>query len=371
MRSSLAVALAGALLSATLLAAPDPGQPSTAFIPLVKGAELRLAGPLPSTEVFFQLPGHIALAGPARLTLRFRASQLLLASVSTATVEINGTPIRSIRLPSEAGEDGRTLEITVPSGLLRIGWNTARVHCLLLTTDVLCRDVDNPACWFVLDKGTGITVPYRRLELFPEFARPEAFAGLAGFSHLWLVFIFHEALAEGWRPTVRPPKLGGRRKVGVFASRSPHRPNPIGLSAVAFLGFDQEGSGLALRLGGVDLLDGTPVLDVKPYIPYADALPQASSGFVPAPPALARDVTFSPLAQEQLRARDPDGQRRLSELITQILRQDPRPGYLDRYPERQDFALRLYDLEVKWRETGGQIEVTALEPCLPGRPKAE
>lgn len=216
-----------------------------------------------------------------------------------------------------------------------------------------------------------VTAAEARLELFAEFARPEAFAGLTGFSHLWLVFVFHEALAEGWRPTVRPPKLGGRRKVGVFASRSPHRPNPIGLSAVAFLGFDQEGSGLALRLGGVDLLDGTPVLDVKPYIPYADALPQASSGFVPAPPALARDVTFSPLAQEQLRARDPDGQRRLSELITQILRQDPRPGYLDRYPERQAFAMRLYDLEVRWRETGGQIEVTALEPCLPGRPKAE
>lgn len=190
--------LAGALLSSTLLAAPDPGQPSTAFIPLVKGAELRLAGPLPSTEVFFQLPGHIALAGPARLTLRFRASQLLLASVSTATVEINGTPIRSIRLPSEAGEDGRTLEITVPSGLLRIGWNTARVHCLLLTTDVLCRDVDNPACWFVLDKGTGITVPYRRLELFPE---PGRFPDTIAEEQL----LRQEELVDGFPPdSIRP-----------------------------------------------------------------------------------------------------------------------------------------------------------------------
>lgn len=208
-----------------------------------------------------------------------------------------------------------------------------------------------------------VTAAEARLELFAEFAREEAFAGLKGFSHLWLIFIFHGALAEGWRPTVRPPKLGGRRKVGVFASRSPHRPNPIGLSAVAFLGFAREERGLALRLGGADLLDGTPVLDVKPYVPYADALPQARSGFVPAPPDRDRSVTFSPEAQAQMRARDPDGHRRLPELITQILRQDPRPGYMDRYPDRRDFAMRLYDLEVKWRETDGQILVTALEPA--------
>ena len=208
-----------------------------------------------------------------------------------------------------------------------------------------------------------VTAAEARLELFAKFAREEAFAGLEGFSHLWLIFIFHDALAEGWRPTVGPPKLGGRRKVGVFASRSPHRPNPIGLSAVAFLGFARDEGGLALRLGGADLLDGTPVLDVKPYIPYADALPHANSGFVPAPPDLGRGVTFSPRAQAQMRARDPDGHRRLPELITQILRQDPRPGYLDRYPDRRDFAMRLYDLEVKWRETDGQILVTALEPA--------
>jgi tRNA (adenine37-N6)-methyltransferase len=208
-----------------------------------------------------------------------------------------------------------------------------------------------------------VTAAEARLELCAEYAREEAFAGLTGFSHLWLIFVFHDAIAAGWRPTVRPPKLGGRRKVGVFASRSPHRPNPIGLSAVAFLGCVRDQGGLALRLGGVDLLDGTPVLDIKPYVPYADALPQASSGFVPAPPERERQVLFSLQAQEQLRTQDPDGGRHLAALITQILRQDPRPGYLDRYPDRQDFALRLYDLEVKWRETGGQILVWALAPA--------
>ena len=249
-----------------------------------------------------------------------------------------------------------------------------------------------------------VTAAEARLELFAEFAREEAFAGLEGFSHLWLLFVFHDAITEGWRPTVRPPRLGGRRKVGVFASRSPHRPNPIGLSAVEFRGFfrgfDREGGGqggLALRLGGVDLLDGTPVLDIKPYVPYADCLPLASSGFVPPPRDQEREVIFSPqalaqaralsqrrvpaqrrvstqsqalaqtqaLAQKQAlahgRADESDGERHLVELVTQVLRQDPRPGYMDRYPERQDFALRLYDLEVRWRENQGQILVTALE----------
>lgn len=251
-----------------------------------------------------------------------------------------------------------------------------------------------------------VTAAEARLELFAEFAREEAFAGLEGFSHLWLLFVFHDAITEGWRPTVRPPRLGGRRKVGVFASRSPHRPNPIGLSAVEFRGFvrgfDRESGGqdgLALRLGGVDLLDGTPVLDIKPYVPYADCLPLASSGFVPPPRDQEREVIFSPqalaqaralsqrrvpaqrrvstqsqalaqtqaLAQKQAlahgRADESDGERHLVELVTQVLRQDPRPGYMDRYPERQDFALRLYDLEVRWRENQGQILVTALEPA--------
>jgi len=208
-----------------------------------------------------------------------------------------------------------------------------------------------------------VTAAEARLELFPDFARAEAFDGLEGFSHLWLIFVFHAAIAEGWRPMVRPPRLGGRRKVGVFASRSPHRPNPIGLSAVEFLGFAREAEGLALRLGGVDLLDGTPVLDIKPYIPYADARPEARSGFIPPASATPRQVAFSPQAQAQLLIADPGGRRRLSELITQILAQDPRPGYMDQYPERQDFAMRLYDLEIRWRETGGQVLVLALTPA--------
>jgi tRNA-Thr(GGU) m(6)t(6)A37 methyltransferase TsaA len=200
-----------------------------------------------------------------------------------------------------------------------------------------------------------------RLELLPPYDREEAFTGLAGFSHVWLIFVFHDdCLDAGWRPMVRPPRLGGRAKVGVFASRAPYRPNPIGISAVAQHGLTREGGRLALRLGGVDLLDGTPVLDIKPYVPYADRIDGARGGFAAAPPVRRWPVMFSAAAEAGIRAHDPDGRLRLRALIEQVIGQDPRPGYLDRYPERRRHGLRLYDVDVAWEiETDGeQVLVT-------------
>jgi len=208
-----------------------------------------------------------------------------------------------------------------------------------------------------------VTAATARLELLLPFAREEAFAGLEGFSHLWLLFVFHAVIDEGWRPKVRPPRLGGRRKVGVFASRSPHRPNPIGLSAVEYLGLEHDARGLALRLGGVDLLDGTPVLDVKPYVPYADAHPEARGGFAPEAPQGDLEVEFTCEALEQVGRLDPVGERRVGLLIREMLRQDPRPGYLDRYPQRDAFVMRLYDLEVRWTLADGMARVTAVTPA--------
>jgi len=199
-----------------------------------------------------------------------------------------------------------------------------------------------------------------RLELYPPFAREEAFAGIQGYSHVWLVFLFHDCLGASWRPTVRPPRLGGRRKVGVFASRSPYRPNPIGISAVELIGLEWGAGGLSLLVRGADLLDGTPVLDIKPYVPYADSIPEATGGFAPQAPANNRKVTFSAAAERQIVAADPSGERRLRRLIGQILQQDPRPGYMDRYPERRDFGMRLYDLDVRWRLVGDAARVTEI-----------
>jgi tRNA-Thr(GGU) m(6)t(6)A37 methyltransferase TsaA len=209
-----------------------------------------------------------------------------------------------------------------------------------------------------------VTAAEARLELSPPYARPEAFSSIEGFSHVWLVFVFHDCLSAGWSPTVRPPRLGGKRKVGVFASRAPYRPNPIGISAVELIGLEQSKKGLALRLRGVDLLNGTPVLDVKPYVPYADAIPEATPGFAAEPPGVDWEVSFSMEARRQIAKQDPRGERQLGLLITQILKQDPRPGYMDRYPTRREFGMKLYDLDVLWRINDGNVQVVSVAPCL-------
>ncbi len=198
------------------------------------------------------------------------------------------------------------------------------------------------------------------LELLGPYARAEAVRGLEAFSHLWVLFLFHHNLAEGWRPTVRPPRLGGRTRVGVFASRSPFRPNPIGLSAVELLGVQTDPGRVLLRLRGVDLVDGTPVLDIKPYLPHTDAIPDARDGYARAAAPARLAVRFSDTATQEIRQLDPEGSQQLATLIEQVVQQDPRPGYLDRYPERTRFGLRLYDLEVSWRLEGRTAWVVAV-----------
>jgi tRNA-Thr(GGU) m(6)t(6)A37 methyltransferase TsaA len=202
-----------------------------------------------------------------------------------------------------------------------------------------------------------VTAATSLLEIFPEFARDEAFKGIEGFSHLWLIFVFHDCIEASWKPTVRPPRLHGQRKVGVFASRAPYRPNPIGISAVENLGLDRDGGKLCVKLAGADLLDGTPVLDIKPYVPYADAIADAQAGFAAEAPGRGWPVMFSQKALEQIAAADPGGTRQLALLITQILQQDPRPGYMDRYPERTEFGMRLYDLNIRWTLQAQGVEV--------------
>jgi len=163
----------------------------------------------------------------------------------------------------------------------------------------------------------------------------DALRGIEGFSHLWLVFGFHQTADEGWKPTVRPPRLGGNQRVGVFASRSTYRPNALGLSLVRLEGIDHEHpQGPVLKLGGVDLIDGTPVYDIKPYLPYAEALPEALSGFagegIPRLVVEVGDEVADSFAALPLRAQA---------LICEALALDPRPAVQSTDSERVFGAL--------------------------------
>ena len=194
----------------------------------------------------------------------------------------------------------------------------------------------------------------------PEFADPNTLRGLEQFSHVWLLFLFHETEAQGWSPTVTPPRLGGSAKVGVFASRSTFRPNPVGLSVVEFLDYAQRGKELILRVRGIDLLDGTPIVDIKPYLPYADAVPQARGGYAPRAPATQLRVEFNDAARGQLAAFEtvyPE----LERFIAAVLRQDPRPAVHVRQAQDRDYAMFLYDLNIRWRVMDAVCTVTAIE----------
>ena len=200
------------------------------------------------------------------------------------------------------------------------------------------------------------------IELYPDYAREEAVRGLDAFSHIWVLFVFHQALRDGWKPMVRPPRLGGNERVGVFASRSMFRPNPIGLSAVALDSIECAAGAVRLHIRGGDFLDGTPVLDLKPYLPYADAVPAARGGYAPEPPDTRWSVEFTPQAEariEACRARLPD----LRDTIIALLQYDPRPAYQDdATAEQRSFAMRLYDFDLKWTLADGRVLVRDLVP---------
>ncbi|MCW1922754.1 tRNA (N6-threonylcarbamoyladenosine(37)-N6)-methyltransferase TrmO [Luteolibacter arcticus] len=187
----------------------------------------------------------------------------------------------------------------------------------------------------------------------PEFRQAEALRGMEGFSHLWLIFGFHLTVDGGWTPTVRPPRLGGNERVGVFATRSTFRPNNLGLSLVRLDGIERrEKEGSVLLLGGIDLVDGTPVFDIKPYIPYAEALPDARGGFAPDEPHRLGVVAATP-AFEAL----PERSQRV---IVEALSLDPRPPAGRDEPGRIHGA-SLCGLEVKFRIEGDECQILSVE----------
>lgn len=191
-----------------------------------------------------------------------------------------------------------------------------------------------------------------RVVLRKPFRNADTLREIETFSHLWLIFGFH--LSQGWTPTVRPPRLGGNERVGVFASRSPFRPNPLGLSVVALDGVDTESpDGPALLVSGADLVDGTPVYDIKPYLAYADVIAEARSGFATTAPVAKLNVAFSPEAEAAV-AGDPA----LRAFVGETLALDPRPAFHDE-PERV-YGVSLAGRNVRFRVAEGVCTVVSL-----------
>ncbi|MDC1436875.1 tRNA (N6-threonylcarbamoyladenosine(37)-N6)-methyltransferase TrmO [Gammaproteobacteria bacterium] len=194
-----------------------------------------------------------------------------------------------------------------------------------------------------------------------DFSDPNCLRDIEQFSHLWLIFVFHETQDKGWSPTVQPPRLGGKENVGVFATRSTFRPNPLGMSVVENLGWEQLGSSLILKIGGLDLLDGTPILDIKPYLPYADALPDAKAGFAESIPGSQYEIVFSAEAEHELNKLQQDYPE-LKAFISSVLQQDPRPAWRKKEIDEKRYGMNLYDLNIKWQIQGNQIHVISINP---------
>lgn len=194
---------------------------------------------------------------------------------------------------------------------------------------------------FGLPRQSGLVDSLKGFIVFaPKYRDPRALRGLEGFSHIWLIWKFSESICEDWSPTVRPPRLGGNTTMGVFATRSPFRPNPIGLSCVRLESIDYDApDGPVLHISGADLMDGTPIYDIKPYLPYADSHPDATGGFAQDVMDYALQVEFP----EEWLELVPEDKR---EGLIGILEQDPRPGY--RRNDSRRFGIRFADMDVRF-----------------------
>ena len=209
---------------------------------------------------------------------------------------------------------------------------------------------------FGIPRQSGLVPGLRAKIVFEtEFRNPDALRGIEGFSHLWLIWQFSQAIRETWSPTVRPPRLGGNRRIGVFATRSPFRPNPIGLSCVKLEAVIQDPeAGTVLEVSGADLLDGTPIFDIKPYLPYADAIEDAIGGFATtAPKEKLRVLIPDTLAQQM-----PE-QKRIA--LSELLALDPRPSYQNQ-PERV-YGMRFDRWQIRFRIAGGELTVLSVDPA--------
>ena len=207
---------------------------------------------------------------------------------------------------------------------------------------------------FGIPRQSGLVEELRSTIVFePEFRNPDTLRGMEGFSHLWLIWQFSEAVRDDWSPTVRPPRLGGNVRMGVFATRSPFRPNNLGLSCVKLLGMEQTANdGMVLHVAGADLMDGTPIFDIKPYIPYSDSHPDALGGFTDTASEFILNVVFP---EELLMLLPADKQ----EAAKAVLSHDPRPSY-QRKPGRV-YGLNFAGFDIRFTVEEDTLTVQSVE----------
>src|SRR5690554_4338825 len=206
---------------------------------------------------------------------------------------------------------------------------------------------------------------HAELVIQSPFDREDAFRGLESASHIWLTFQFHEAVRAEWRPVVRPPRLGGNRKIGVFASRSPFRPNSLGLSVVRNEGLVRKDGQLVLKISNHDLIEGTPILDIKPYLPFSDSVPEALLGWADTAPTDRLEVLFSPEALEQLSQLPEADYPDFRALVEDVVSYDPRPSFRRGREEQRIYGANLYDQNVRFRfvNEGSNKRVEVLSVC--------
>ena len=217
---------------------------------------------------------------------------------------------------------------------------------------------------FAIPRQPNLTQAEGEIHLTQNFPDANAFKGIEGFSHLWLLFIFHQTHHRGWKPLVKAPRLGGNATLGVFASRSTHRPNGIGLSVVKNEGVEIRNKRPVLKVSGVDLLCDTPIIDIKPYLPYADSISEATDPLARYADIPTRPVVFARQVTEQLSAPDSPFSSKLPALIESVLQQDPRPAYRQQNEDDPKiYKVRLYNADVSWQVSAGVVIVSKLAWC--------
>jgi tRNA-Thr(GGU) m(6)t(6)A37 methyltransferase TsaA len=203
---------------------------------------------------------------------------------------------------------------------------------------------------FAIPRQPGIVSSAKgKVHFCNEYNNAELVRDLTQFTHIWIVFVFHQTQAQGWKSLVRPPRLGGNKKTGVLATRSNFRPNPIGMSVVQLDGVTIEKNGdVVLEVSGLDILDGTPVVDIKPYIPYCDALHNANAGFAQESPLANLSVIYAPSIEQRLTEID-KLHTGFSDLVSQVLSQDPRPAYKKNKLDTKIYGISLYTFNIQWQ----------------------